>query len=234
MSTEDQVRSIWRSADAVCFDVDSTVCMDEAVDELAGFLGVGTQVAQITTKAMGGGMTFQESLKARLDIIKPSRQHICQFITKHSPQLTEGIKDLVDELKKRRIPVYLVTGGFYTIAETVAEELDVPKENIFANKLKFFYNGTYAGFDESQPTCRAGGKTKVMQILKDKHKYQKLVMIGDGVTDMEACPPADAFIGFGGNQVREKVRMGAKWYVTSFQELIDELHRKMPRFDGNR
>ena len=27
------------------------------------------------------------------------------------------------------------------------------------------------------------------------------VMIGDGATDMEACPPADAFIGFGGNAV---------------------------------
>lgn len=26
-------------------------------------------------------------------------------------------------------------------------------------------------------------------------------MVGDGATDMEACPPADAFIGFAGNQV---------------------------------
>lgn len=27
-------------------------------------------------------------------------------------------------------------------------------------------------------------------------------MVGDGATDAEACPPADAFIGFGGNQVK--------------------------------
>ncbi|GBO46807.1 hypothetical protein AVEN_249505-1, partial [Araneus ventricosus] len=30
-------RALWRAADAVCFDVDSTVCMDEAIDELAKF-----------------------------------------------------------------------------------------------------------------------------------------------------------------------------------------------------
>lgn len=81
-------------------------------------------------------------------------------------------------------------------------------------------------------------------------------MIGDGATDAEACPPADAFIGelggqtgwlggrllvlkihfspllyiflsfigFGGNVVRESVKAKAKWFVTSFQEIIDELN----------
>ena len=44
---EDEVRAVWRSADAVCFDVDSTVCTDEAIDELAAFMGVGEKVAQL-------------------------------------------------------------------------------------------------------------------------------------------------------------------------------------------
>ena len=41
------MKAIWRSADAVCFDVDSTVCMDEGIDELAFFLGVGLEVGQV-------------------------------------------------------------------------------------------------------------------------------------------------------------------------------------------
>jgi len=32
-------------------------------------------------------------------------------------------------------------------------------------------------------------------MLKQKFGYTKLFMIGDGITDLEACPPADAFIG---------------------------------------
>ena len=35
----------------------------------------------------------------------------------------------------------------------------------------------------------------------------------------------DAFIGFGGNQIRENVRKGAAWFVTSFKELLDELQK---------
>ena len=48
-------------------------------------------------------------------------------------------------------------------------------------------------------------------------------MIGDGVTDLEAYPPAHLFIGYGGNKLRENVRMLAPHYVTDFKELIDAL-----------
>ena len=30
----------------------------------------------------------------------------------------------------------------------------------------------------------------MIQLLKDKHGYKNLVHIGDGATDLEACPPA--------------------------------------------
>lgn len=40
-------RTIWRSVDAVCFDVDSTVCRDEAIDELAIFAGKEKEVMEL-------------------------------------------------------------------------------------------------------------------------------------------------------------------------------------------
>lgn len=55
--------------------------------------------------------------------------------------------------------------------------------------------GDYAGFDENEPTSKSGGKAIVIDELKKKHGYNKVIMIGDGMTDAEACPPADAFIG---------------------------------------
>lgn len=40
------MKKVWRKVDAVCFDVDSTVMTDEALDELAAFCGAGTQVKE--------------------------------------------------------------------------------------------------------------------------------------------------------------------------------------------
>lgn len=39
-------KEIWRHADAVCFDVDSTVITGEGLDELASFCGRGEQIAE--------------------------------------------------------------------------------------------------------------------------------------------------------------------------------------------
>ena len=58
-----------------------------------------------------------------------------------------------------------------------------------------FLPGEYAGFDENEPTSRTGGKAVVIEFLKTQYNYQKVVLIGDGATDLEAAPPADAFIG---------------------------------------
>lgn len=59
----------------------------------------------------------------------------------------------------------------------------------------FFNLGEYAGFDENEPTSKSGGKAVVISKLKEQYGYKNVILIGDGATDLEACPPADAFIG---------------------------------------
>jgi len=113
----DRLRSLWRQADAVCFDVDSTVCQDEAIDELASYLGRGEQVKRCTQKAMGGSMTFREALQLRLDIIQPSRHHLETYASTHHIRLTPGVRELINELQARDTHVYLVSGGFRRLIE---------------------------------------------------------------------------------------------------------------------
>lgn len=45
-------------------------------------------------------------------------------------------------------------------------------------------------------------------------------MVGDGVTDLQARPPADLFVGFGGIVTRDVVKKNADWFVTSFDDLV--------------
>lgn len=61
---------VLRRADAVCFDVDSTVITSEGIDDLADYLGCKEKVAELTAKAMGGSMPFHEALALRLDAMR--------------------------------------------------------------------------------------------------------------------------------------------------------------------
>ncbi|CAH3013746.1 unnamed protein product [Porites evermanni] len=221
--TIQQAKTVWKKADAVCFDVDSTVIMDEGIDELAAFCGKGKEVSQWTVRAMGGGILFRTALRERLKIIDVSNDQLESFIEQNPLRLTSGIRELVKTLHDRGTAVYLVSGGFKRIIQRAAKELDICNENIFANTLLFDNEGRFAGFDENEPTSDSGGKTRVVELLKARYGYKNLVMIGDGATDLETYPTADMFIGFGGNVVREKVRMQAPWFVTDFKELLQEL-----------
>lgn len=223
MANLEEIKAIWRAADAVTLDVDSTVIKDEGIDELAKFCGKGKQVTELTKQAMQGNMTFQQSLSVRLGIIKPSLTQIKEFLRVHPPQLTPGVKNLIKTLHSQKKEVFLVSGGFHCLIAAVAEQLDIPSENIYANRLKFYFTGDYAGFDESELTSKSGGKAEVIRRLKQEKGFNTVVHIGDGATDLETSPPADAFIGFGGNVIRESVKSNSKWFVTDFDELVNNL-----------
>jgi len=223
MNQLNQAKNIWRKANAVCFDVDSTVIQEEAIDELAKYCGKGDEVQQLTMEAMKGDMDFRQALALRLDIIRPTANQLRGYIYSQKHRLTPYVKELVYELHKQQKEVYLISGGFKSIIEPIAKDLNIPTSNVIANKLKFFYDGEYAGFCEQQPTSRSGGKGCAVRNLKEKHGYETVVMVGDGMTDWEAAPPAELFIGFGGNAYRNEVKNRSKWYVTDFRDLVNEL-----------
>lgn len=52
-----------------------------------------------------------------------------------------SFRDLVDSLHQRNIKVFLISGGFRCIVEHVATQLGIPLHHVYANRLKFYFNG---------------------------------------------------------------------------------------------
>lgn len=133
----------------------------------------------------------------------------------------------MEHLKTENKKIYLISGGFHSLIDPVAQQLGIPLNNLFANKLLFDFNGNYGGFDVNQPTSRSGGKGEAITQIRNFNSSQlqashqlKIVMVGDGATDLESAPPADSFIGYGGNIIRESVRERSQYFVTDFMQLM--------------
>lgn len=202
-------------------------------DVLAASLGKGEEVSAWTKKAMDGNTKFEDALAARLDIIKPSRASIEKCLKDNPLELSPGVEKLIESLSGRGIDVYLISGGFRIMIEPIAQELCVGKKNIIANTILFDEKtptGEYVGFCRDEPTSADMGKPKAVQQIKDEHGYKTIVMVGDGATDAQAKPPADAFIGFGGVALREAVREKACWFVRDF----DSMNAVIEKFGHNK
>eukprot|EP00532_Pseudo-nitzschia_australis_P011536 CAMPEP_0168242600 /NCGR_PEP_ID=MMETSP0140_2-20121125/23539_1 /TAXON_ID=44445 /ORGANISM="Pseudo-nitzschia australis, Strain 10249 10 AB" /LENGTH=348 /DNA_ID=CAMNT_0008177777 /DNA_START=268 /DNA_END=1314 /DNA_ORIENTATION=+ len=208
-------------AEAVCFDVDSTVINEEGIDVLADFLGKGREVAELTAAAMEGGMKFQDALEARLELLEPSRQQILDCLEAHPLELTPGVQQLVETLHSKNVDVFLVSGGFRIMIEPVANVLGISHGNIVANTILFEDDGDgkYAGYDPDEPTSQDMGKPKALLQLQKERSYETMVMVGDGATDAQAKPPARAFVGFGGVVERAAVKNQSDWFVKDFDDM---------------
>jgi len=52
-------------------------------------------------------------------------------------------RELVSTLQARGKQVFLVSGGFRCFITPIAMQLNIPSENIYANRLKFYFTGKY-------------------------------------------------------------------------------------------
>ncbi|CAH8623886.1 unnamed protein product [Dicrocoelium dendriticum] len=173
---------------------------------------------------MSGELDFTEALDIRLRLLNPTITDIDRFLSLRKPPLTSGFRLLVNRLKASGIHVCLVSGGLLPIVSQVAEALEIPIENVYANKLIFNENGCYQGFDRSVPVARSNGKAEVVSHIMDRF-HTNVLMIGDGMTDAAACPPASFFIGFGGNVDRPAVREATAYFYTDAEQIMNLLER---------
>lgn len=158
---------------------------DEAIDELARFLGKEAEVRAFTATAMNGSMRFGESLAQRLvrvsesaslhlrlAIMAVTREQLDAFARQHPVRLTPGVQALVDLLRARNVQVFLVSGGFRSLIAPVAAQLGISADHVFANRLLFDAAGACTGFDLAEPTSDSGsedkGKAKVCGLLKQR------------------------------------------------------------------
>lgn len=213
-----------RECDAICFDVDSTLITREIIVEIAEANGVGEEVQAITALTQGGGLPFHEALTRRLALMKPSTDDLQRELDAKPPHeiLSPGVHECVSLLRERGVRVFLVSGGFRQMIEPIADEIGVSRSDIYSNTLLHHEDGSFRCHCPDEFTSRAGGKADAIVDLKKKHGFRKVVMVGDGATDMEAREVeggADAFIGYGGCKVRRAVMEGSDWYVHTFDEL---------------
>ena len=238
--SKEQVLRLWQQAQAVCFDVDCTVTNGDALDDLGEFLGVGDKVRDLTNAAMDGNMDLDEALQKRLDIMEPTVEKLVAY-AKSNPaegRLVPGIRRLIEELHARNVEVFLISGGFRELVLPVADAINIKRENIFANRFVYMADDEIAengypvvrvrGFDPKEPTSREGGKPEAIRRIRAMNPFNTVVMVGDGITDLEAVQEtggADLFVGYGGVKERALVKENADWWITSHDELTDALPR---------
>jgi phosphoserine phosphatase len=177
----------------VQFDVDSTFIQQEAIELLAAKAGVLERVSEITGSAMRGELDFEQSLRARVSLLKglpeSALTQVQQEIT-----LTDGAQDLVNTLHAQGHSVALVSGGFIDIIEPMIRSLSIKYYK--ANKLEFL-DGVLTG-NLVGPIIDRAAKGAALQefAAASAVSLENTVAIGDGANDLDMMAIAGLSIAF--------------------------------------
>ena len=203
----------------IVFDCDSTLSAIEGIDELARVNGPDTfqEIEALTNAAMNGEVPIDDIFAQRLDIIKPSLDTCKKVGQLYIEHIEPTALATLSQLRSDGWEIVIVSGGFTQVIEPLAALLGVKR--IEAVPLKFCEDGSYAGYDTSAPPTRNGGKPQIIEQLKAELSPEHIVMVGDGISDLEAQSVADTFIGFGRYAAREKVKAEADHFVLSLDEI---------------
>lgn len=208
-------------------DFDSTFTKVEGLDELAAIALQGnpnkdkvvSAIKALTDRGMAGEISFQDSLRTRIELLKARREHLPKLIAHLSTKISESFKRNEDFLKEYAEQILIVSSGFKEFIVPIVTSMGILEENVYANTFVFDADDNIIGYDENNVLCKNKGKVKLLQELD---LNGEVFAIGDGYTDYELRESglANQFFAFTENVERERVTAKADHVVKSLDDFL--------------
>ena len=186
-------------------DMESTIIENEMLDELADFVGLRQEVAEITRRAMNGELDFSAALEARVSLLAGLPDHVLKDAA-CLIRLRAGARQLIATMRSAGAVTALVSSGFMIFAEAVAVELGF--DHVVANRLDL-KEGRIAG-TVPPPIVTGAGKRETLLALAAEHAVplQQSMAVGDGANDLPMLAAAGIGIAF---HAKPAVASSARW-----------------------
>ncbi|QMT34454.1 phosphoserine phosphatase SerB [Conchiformibius steedae DSM 2580] len=163
-------------------DMDSTLITIECIDEIAQFAGLKTQIAEITERAMQGGMDFAQSLHQRVALLEGVPESALEHVYQNVLRLSAGAETLIQACRRHGVKTLLVSGGFTYFTDRLKQKLGL--DYAYANELEI-KNGYLTG----RVLGRVVDAEAKAQLLA-QHREQlglsseQTLAVGDGANDI--------------------------------------------------
>ncbi len=163
-------------------DMDSTMIVQECIDELAAEAGVGDRVAAITARAMNGEIGFEGALRERVRLLRGLEAGVIDRVFADRITLMPGARRLVATMRAHGARAALVSGGFTAFTERVAAVLGFDEHR--ANLLEVA-DGRLTGTVQAPILGREAKVAALEQITARMGiTAAEVLAVGDGANDL--------------------------------------------------
>ncbi len=174
-------------------DLESTIIENEMLDELADFVGMRPQVAEITRRAMNGELDFAAALAERVALLKDLPVSVLDDAARRI-RVMPGARALVATSRAAGVRTALVSGGFTVFAEPIAASLGF--DRVVANCLDIS-EGRIAGTVRTPLVDRDAKRDALVALAAQEGvPISATLAVGDGANDLPMLQAAGLGVAF--------------------------------------
>ena len=164
-------------------DMDSTMILEESLDELAAHVGIGDEVKKITAAAMNGELEFEDAVRYRVSLLAELDVSVIDHVVKNRITLAPGGLELVATMKAHGAYSVLVSGGFDDFTRVVAARLGFDEYR--ANAL-LKRDGKLTG-EPGTPILGREAKAEMLTEVTERLELRAkdVLAVGDGANDLD-------------------------------------------------
>jgi phosphoserine phosphatase len=182
-----------RAKRLIVMDVDSTLIQGEVIEMLAQLAGCVEEVQRITEAAMKGDLDFEQSLRARVQLLAGLKESAFDQVSREL-QLAPGARTLVRTLHRLGYQCGIVSGGFTQVTDPLAAQLGL--DFSAANTVEV-RDGRLTGALVEPVVDRAGKADALVRFAREARvPLAQTVAIGDGANDLDMLARAGLGIAF--------------------------------------
>ena len=171
-------------------DFDGTITDRDSMDAMVKTFCGKEKWEGIESGLLRGKLNLYDVMKEEVDLLHLSREEFDRFILENI-NLTPGFKDFLEWVSGKKIDFLVISGGFDHTIDLIIEKFDIGPVKYYANSVEFSGNRLRVEFPFFNDDCGNCPTCKDM-IFRGCHKiYQRVILIGDGLSDCCVSRRAD-------------------------------------------
>ena len=175
-------------------DMDSTMIGQECIDELADYVGLKSEVSEITERAMRGEIAFEPALRERVALLKGLPAGVVDEIIASRITLMPGGPALVRTMRAAGAYTALVSGGFTLFTGPVSDKIGFHEHR--SNRLVL--TGDTLSGEVEEPILGREAKLATLVELRERLglRSHETLAVGDGANDLAMLGEAGLGVAF--------------------------------------